>query len=60
MPDAEEIAPDIDGGAAWSAIVLRDRRTSPRDPRAGLTMLLARADAIDLEVHERRPPPRRA
>jgi hypothetical protein len=45
---AEEIAPELDAGRAWSAIVLREQRVSPRDPRTGLTMLLAPADAIEL------------
>lgn len=39
---AEELAPRLDAGEAWSAVVLRERRASPRDPRTGLTMLLAR------------------
>lgn len=34
-----EIAPTV--GAGWNAVVLRERRASPRDPRTGLTMLLA-------------------
>ncbi len=38
---AAEIGPQLDGGASWSAIVLREQRASPRDPRHGLTMLLA-------------------
>jgi hypothetical protein len=38
---AAEIAPQLDRGASWSAIVLREHRASPRDPRTGLTMLLA-------------------
>ena len=38
---AAEIAPQLDRGAPWSAIVLREHRPSPRDPRTGLTMLLA-------------------
>jgi HIRAN domain len=41
-----ELAPRI--GEGWSAIVLRERRATPRDPRNGLTMLLAQADAIEL------------
>ncbi len=41
-----EIAPLV--GAGWSAVVLRERRATPRDPRTGLTMLLARADSIEL------------
>jgi hypothetical protein len=40
-----EIAPTV--GAGWSAVVLRERRATPRDPRTGLTMLLA-AQAIEL------------
>jgi hypothetical protein len=35
-------------GDGWSAIVLRERRATPRDPRTGLTMLLARAETIEL------------
>ena len=35
---------------AWSAVVLREQRRSPRDPRHGLTMLLAPADRIALEI----------
>jgi hypothetical protein len=38
----------LDAGAAWSAVVLRERRPSPRDPRSGLTMLLAPAAQIVL------------
>ena len=34
-----EFAPRVD--ASWSALVLRERRRTPRDPRDGLTMLLA-------------------
>jgi hypothetical protein len=45
---AAELAPEIDAGQAWSAVVLRERRDSPRDPRGGLTMLLAPASAIEL------------
>jgi HIRAN domain len=47
---AAELAPEIDAGRPWSAIVLREQRPSPRDPRSGLTMLLATAPAIDLRV----------
>jgi hypothetical protein len=39
---AEELAPLLDAGETWSAVVLRERRASPRDPRTGLTMLLGR------------------
>jgi len=45
---AAELAPALDAGEAWSAVVLRERRDSPRDPRTGLTMLLARGGAIEL------------
>ena len=38
---AAEIAPQLDAGAPWSAVVLREQRASPRDPRHGLTMLIA-------------------
>jgi hypothetical protein len=47
---AEELAPQLDAGETYSAIVLREQRRSPRDPRHGLTMLLAPADAIELRV----------
>jgi hypothetical protein len=47
---AAELAPRLDQGETWSAIVLREQRRSPRDPRHGLTMLLAPDDAIELRV----------
>jgi HIRAN domain len=47
---AAEIAPLLDGGAPWSAIVLREQRASPRDPRSGLTMLLAADSQIELRA----------
>jgi hypothetical protein len=47
---AAELAPELDAGRAWSAVVLREQRPSPRDPRTGLTMLLAPAPAIELRV----------
>jgi hypothetical protein len=43
-----DIAPRIDDG--WTAIVLRERRATPRDPRTGLTMLLANDATIELRV----------
>jgi hypothetical protein len=52
---AAALAPELDEGRAWSAVSLREHRPSPRDPRSGLTMLLARAPAIELRV---RPPDR--
>ena len=52
---AAEIAPQMDAGTAWSALVLREQRASPRDPRTGITMLLARAPTIELRVRPRRP-----
>jgi HIRAN domain-containing protein len=54
---AADLAPALDRGAPWSAVVLREHRASPRDPRAGLTMLLAPAPAIELRERARRPPP---
>ena len=45
---AAELAPQLDAGEPWSAVVLRERRASPRDPRTGLTMLLAPAAEIAL------------
>ncbi|MBD0280853.1 MAG: HIRAN domain-containing protein [Thermoleophilaceae bacterium] len=50
---AEELAQELDAGRPVSAVVLREQRRSPRDPRHGLTMLLAHAGAIQLV--ERRP-----
>ena len=47
---AVELAPDLDAGRPWTAIVLREQRASPRDPRTGVTLLLAPAEAIELDV----------
>jgi hypothetical protein len=47
---AAELAPRIDAGAPFSAVVLREQRASPRDPRTGVTMLIAAAPAIDLRI----------
>jgi len=47
---AAELAPELDNGRPWSALVLREQRRSPRDPRHGLTMLLAPATEIELRV----------
>jgi single-stranded-DNA-specific exonuclease len=47
---AADVAGALDAGEAWSAIVLRERRDSPRDPRTGVTMLLAQASEIRLHV----------
>jgi hypothetical protein len=46
---AAELAGDFDVDHPWSAVVLRERRASPRDPRTGVTMLLA----PDREIHLR-------
>jgi hypothetical protein len=47
---AAELAPELDAGRTWSAVVLREQRASPRDPRSGVTMLLAPAPSIELRV----------
>jgi HIRAN domain len=47
---AAELAPELDAGRPWSAVVLREQRASPRDPRSGVTMLLAPAASIELRV----------
>jgi hypothetical protein len=47
---AAEIAPQLDSGKPWSALVLREQRRSPRDPRRGLTMLLAPVSELELRV----------
>ncbi len=45
---APRVAAGLDAGEAWSAVVLRERRPSPRDPRTGVTMLLAPAAEVTL------------
>ena len=45
---AAELAAELDAGRPWAAVVLREQRRSPRDPRHGLTMLLAATEAIEL------------
>ncbi len=52
---AVELAPELDDGRPWSAVVLREQRRSPRDPRHGLTMLLAPAHEIELRPVGGRP-----
>ena len=47
---AAELAPELDAGRPWSAVVLREQRPSPRDPRAGLTMLLGPDTVIELKA----------
>jgi hypothetical protein len=47
---AAELAPALDAGEPHAAIVLRESRPSPRDPRTGVTMLVAAADGIGLRV----------
>ena len=49
---AAQITIELDAGAVWSALSLRESRPSPRDPRGGVTMLLARAPAIELDVRQ--------
>jgi hypothetical protein len=45
---AFDLAPKLDAREQWSAVVLREQRASPRDPRTGVTMLLAPAARIEL------------
>ena len=47
---AAELAPKLDAGEEWSAVILREQRDSPRDPRTGVTMLLAPDHTIELDV----------
>jgi hypothetical protein len=47
---ASALARELDDGATWSAVVLRERRESPRDPRTGVTMLLAPDSGIELRA----------
>lgn len=48
------LAPALDAGEGWTAVVLRESRPSPRDPRTGLVALLAPAPAIELRVRSSR------
>jgi hypothetical protein len=47
---AAELAPRLDAGEPFSALVLREQRPSPRDPRTGLTMLIAQGATLELAV----------
>jgi len=47
---AAELAGEMDAGKPWCAVVLREQRPSPRDPRSGLTMLLAPASDLRLRT----------
>jgi len=47
---AAELAPRLDSGEPFSALVLREQRASPRDPRTGLTMLIAQGATLELAV----------
>jgi HIRAN domain len=47
---AAELAGELDAGHTWSALALREQRASPRDPRTGVTMLLAPDSVIELSV----------
>ncbi len=54
---AAELAPLLDEGRQLTALSLRESRPSPREPRTGLTMVLAEAPAIELRevnAHGRR------
>ena len=45
---AAELAPALDRGEPWTALVLREQRATPRDPRTGLTMLLGSVRELHL------------
>ncbi len=47
---AAALAPRIDAGEPFSALALREQRATPRDPRTGLTMLLAPTSELSLRV----------
>ena len=47
---AAELAPELDAGRPWSAVLLREHRPSPRDPRTGLVMLLAPDPVVELRA----------
>ena len=51
---AAAVAGELDAGRPFSAVVLRERRAAPREPRTGVTMLLAAAEAIALHERPRR------
>jgi hypothetical protein len=53
---AAELAPELDAGRPWTAVVLREQRPSPRDPRSGVTMLLA-PEPVELRVRPARRSP---
>jgi HIRAN domain-containing protein len=50
---AADLAPDLDARRPWAALVLREQRRSPRDPRSGLTMLLAPTEHLELREAQR-------
>lgn len=47
---ALDVAAGLDAGRPWSALVLREQRASPRDPRTGITILLAAEPQLQLAV----------
>jgi HIRAN domain len=47
---AAELAAELDAGRPLAAVALREARPSPREPRTGVTMLIARAGEIALRV----------
>lgn len=51
---AASLAGKLDAGGVRSAVVLRERRRSPRDRRSGITVLLAPAAAISLREERSR------
>jgi HIRAN domain len=57
---AVELAPELDSGRPWAAVVLREHRRSPREARDGLTMLLAPDRSIELSEPRAARSPRSA
>jgi hypothetical protein len=58
---AVDVAAALDGDRPYAAVVLREQRASPRDPRTGITMLLAPAESVELRAaggRRSRPPAR--
>jgi hypothetical protein len=47
---AIDVAADLDAGKPWSALALREQRASPREPRTGITMLLAAEPELSLQT----------
>jgi hypothetical protein len=45
---AAQLAPRLDAGEPFAGVALREQRASPRDPRTGITMLIAPGETLEL------------